>query len=105
MKKTVLLLVLLLAFPFAGMTQQKFSDKELETILWAIGQLYPEGFTISLDSLRQPDKGIAVSYAATQNSFDKKSLKAVIRHAHEHDNIIGGWYNPEDGHYYFDSSR
>ena len=105
MKKTILLLVLLLAFPFAGMTQQKFSDKELETILWAIGQLYPEGFTISLDSLRQPDKGIAVSYAATQNSFDKKSLKAVIRHAHEHDNIIGGWYNPEDGHYYFDSSR
>ena len=105
MKKTVLLLVLLLTFPFAGMTQQKFSDKELETILWAMGQIYPEGFTISLDSLRQPDKGIAVSYAATQNSFDKKSLKAVIRHAHEHDNIIGGWYNPEDGHYYFDSSR
>jgi len=105
MKKTVLLLALLLALPFAGQAQQRISDKELVSVIWAMGQMYPDGFTLSLDSLRQPTKGLSVSYLATQNSFDKKSLPAVIKHAHEHDNIVGGWYNPEEDKYYFDSSR
>ena len=41
--------------------QQRLSDKELASVIWAMGQMYPDGFTMSLDSLRQPTKGIAVS--------------------------------------------
>ncbi|MBQ5482667.1 MAG: hypothetical protein IIT74_06445, partial [Bacteroidales bacterium] len=105
MKKIVLLFVLL-ALPLASQAQQnRVSDKELVSVLWAMGQMYPDGFTLSLDSLRQPTQGLAVSYLATQNSFDKKSLPAVIKHAHEHNNVVGGWYDPEEGKYYFDSSR
>ena len=100
MRKIATLLALLLLLPFAGQAQQRVSDKELVSVLWAMGQMYPEGFTLSLDSLRQPTSGLAVSYLATQNSFDKKSLPAVIRHAHAHDNIVGGWYNPEEDKYY-----
>jgi len=106
MKKTFLLF-LLLALPAAGFSQNqaRVSDKELVSVIWAMGQMYPDGFTLSLDSLRQPTEGLAVSYLATQNSFDKKSLPAVIRHARAHDGFVGGWYDPEEGKYYFDSSR
>ena len=105
--KKYFLFFLLLALPTAAFSQNqpRVSDKELVSVIWAMGQMYPEGFTLSLDSLRQPARGLAVSYAATQNSFDKKSLPAVIKHAHEHNNVVGGWYNPENGKYYFDSSR
>ena len=104
MKKIVLLLVLL-ALPLASQAQQnRVSDKELVSVLWAMGQMYPDGFTLSLDSLRQPTQGLAVSYLATQNSFDKKSLPAVIKHAHAHNNVVGGWYDPVEDKYYFDST-
>ena len=59
MKKSALLLVLLLAvMPMAGWAQHhpRVSDKELVSVIWAMGQMYPEGFTLSLDSLRQPTK-------------------------------------------------
>ena len=105
MKKIALFLALLLAFPFAGQAQPRVSDKELVSVIWAMGQMYPDGFTLSLDSLRQPTKGIAVSYSATQNTFDKKRLPDVIKHAHAHNNVVGGWFNPDDGNYYFDSCR
>ena len=104
--KRFFLLLLIAALPLTGFSQNKprISDKELVSVLWAMGQMYPEGFTLSLDSLRQPTKGLAVSYLATQNSFDKKSLPAVIKHAHEHNNIVGGWYDPVEDKYYFDST-
>ena len=106
MKKTVLLFLLLaLSATAFSQTKPRVSDKELVSVIWAMGQMFPDGFTLSLDSLRQPSKGLAVSYAATQNSFDKKSLPAVIKHAHAHDNIVGGWYDPDEDKYYFDSSR
>lgn len=105
MKRLALLLALLLALPFAGQAQKQFSDKELVNILWAMGEMYPDGFTIDINTLRQPTQGIAVSYAATQNSFDKKDIPAVIKHAKAHNGYVGGWYNPENGKYYFDSTR
>ncbi len=102
--KRLIVIALMLAMPLALPAQQRVSDKELVSVIWAMGQMYPDGFTLSLDSLRQPEKGLAVSYIATQNSFDKKSLPAVIKHAHEHENIVGGWYDPVEDKYYFDSS-
>jgi len=82
--------------------QVKLSDKELYNAIWAMGQMYPDGFTLDLNTMRQPEKGIMVSYIATQNSFDKKSIPAVVKHAREHDGLVGGWYNPENGKYYFE---
>ncbi|MBR5100707.1 MAG: hypothetical protein IKX34_05340, partial [Bacteroidales bacterium] len=104
--KRFFLLLMIAVWPLAGYSQNqpRVSDKELVSVLWAMGQMYPDGFTLSLDSLRQPTKGLAVSYLATQNSFDKKSLPAVIKHAHEHNNVVGGWYDPIGDKYYFDST-
>ena len=105
MKKTVILLTLFLLLPLAGHAQSTISDKDLVNVIWAMGQMYPQGFTLDINTLQQPTKGIAVSYLATQNSFDKKDIPAVIKHARAHNGMIGGWYNSENGKYYFDSSR
>ena len=103
--RKVLLAVALLALSLSVNGQNKLSDKELYNVIWAMGQMYPEGFTIDINTLKQPTEGIMVSYAATQNSFDKKSIAAVVKHARAHNGLVGGWYNPENGKYYFDSTR
>ena len=104
--KKILLLALALCAAFSGLrAQERLSDKELVNVIYALGQLNPDGFTLDLDSMSQPAEGIMVSYKETQNSFDRKSLPAVIKHARAHQNLVGGWYNQEDGHYYFDSTR
>ena len=93
------------ALSVAVFAQPRISDKELANVIWAMGEMYPDGFTIDINTLKQPETGLMVSYAATQNSFDRKSIPAVIKHARAHNNLIGGWYNPENGKYYFDSTR
>ncbi|MDY6444081.1 MAG: nucleoside hydrolase, partial [Bacteroidales bacterium] len=104
MKKVLFALALCCAF-LPVYAQEKISDKDLVNVIYAMGQMYPDGFTLDLDTMRQPTEGLMVSYKETQNSFDRKSLPAVIKHAHAHQNLVGGWYNEEDGHYYFDSTR
>ena len=73
--------------------------------VWAYGQAHPDGFTIDVRTMAVPTEGIAVSYAATQNSHSREALERVIDHALRHDGYAGGWYNPENGLYYFDSTR
>ena len=34
--------------------QVKLSDKELYNAIWAMGQMYPDGFTIDINTMRQP---------------------------------------------------
>ena len=70
-----------------------------------MGQMNPEGFTLKLSDLSQPKEGIMVSYGATQNSTDRKSIPAIIKHAKAHEGLVGGSFIPEDGTYYFDSTR
>ena len=55
--------------------------------------------------MTEPSEGIAVSYEATQGSHSRESRPAVVRHALTHDGYVGGWYNSEDGLYYFDSTK
>ena len=105
MKKTNILLLLLLFLTPLCFSQEKLTDKELVNVIYAMGQMYPDGFTLDLNTMRQPTEGLIVSYKATQNSFDRKSLPAVIKHARAHNNLVGGWYNPEEDRYYFDSDR
>ena len=103
--KKILLTFSLLAVGLVAFAQAQLSDKELYNAIWAMGQMFPDGFTLDLGTMRQPTEGLMVSYADTQNSFDKKSIPAVVKHARAHDNLVGGWYNPENGKYYFDSTR
>lgn len=65
----------------------------------------PYGFTFSCKTKTLVKYGIVVSYQETQNCFGDEGLKKVIEHAMNHDNIIGGWLNSENGHFYFDSCK
>lgn len=73
--------------------------------VWIYSQRHPEGFTLRIDSMTQPRRGIMVSYAATQGCHERSQLDSVVRHALHHDGYVGGWPNSKDGCYYFDSSR
>ena len=95
----------MLLLAVSASAQPRLSDKELYSAIWAMGQMYPDGFTLDLNTMRQPTEGLMVSYAATQNSFDKKSIPSVVKHARAHNGLVGGWYDPQSGKYYFDSTR
>ncbi len=73
--------------------------------VWSFSQSHPDGFTIDIRTMTEPTEGIAVSYAATQNSHSRDQLDKVVRHALQHDGYVGGWYNSENGLYYFDSTK
>lgn len=47
--------------------------------------------------MSMPTKGIAVSYAATQNSHSRESLTFVVEHALNHDGYVGRWLDSENG--------
>lgn len=73
--------------------------------VWAYSQSHPDGFTLDIRTMTEPTEGIAVSYAATQNSHSCKQLRHVVKHALRHDGYVGGWLNSSDNFYYFDSTR
>ena len=74
-------------------------------MVWAVCQTHPDAFTLDIRTMKVPTEGIAVSYAATQNSHSRDQLHKVVSHALQHDGYVGGWYNSEDGFYYFDSTK
>ena len=88
-----------------GLSPDKEDGKKLAGIIWQYGQEHPDGFTVDVRTLAAPEKGIAVSYAATQGSTTLEELEAVVLHALKHDGYAGGWLNPADGRYYYDSTR
>ena len=73
--------------------------------VWAFSQSHPDGFTLDIRTMTEPTEGIAVSYAATQNSHSRSQLNNVVSHALQHDGYVGGWLNSEEGLYYFDSTK
>lgn len=73
--------------------------------VWAFSQNHPDGFTLDIRTMTEPQEGIAVSYAATQNSHSRHQLNDVVSHALQHDGYVGGWYNTDLQLYYFDSTR
>lgn len=73
--------------------------------IWAYAQEHPDGFTVDVRTMAEPTEGIAVSHAATQGSHSRGDLDRVVGHALDHDGYAGGWYNPENALYYFDSTR
>ena len=73
--------------------------------VWAFSQAHPDRFTLDIRTMTEPTEGIAVSYAATQNSHSRDQLDKVVSHALQHEGYVGGWLNREDGLYYFDSTK
>ena len=73
--------------------------------VWAFSQKHPNGFTLDVRTMTEPSEGIAVSYAATQNSHSRDLLGKVMSHALQHDGYVGGWCNRENDLYYFDSTK
>jgi ABC-type amino acid transport substrate-binding protein len=96
---------------FASCSSNKDNPTEQSNIttvadkVWSFSQTHPDGFTIDIRTMIEPTEGIAVSYAATQNSHSRNQLNKVVRHALKHDGYVGGWLNSEDGLYYFDSTK
>lgn len=69
----------------------------------------PEGFTVAVPSLTQVlpgiSAGIVVAYAETQDCFGDAGLEKALAHALANAGFVGGWFNEEDGQFYFDSVR
>lgn len=65
----------------------------------------PDGFTVNLEDMRLVRFGFVASYKETQDSFERHQIEAVIKHAFNHDKIVGGWLNYENGKFYYDSSK
>ena len=83
----------------------KENVKSMVEKVWTFSQSHPDGFTVDVRTMTTPTKGIAVSYAATQDSHSHESLTFVVIHALKHDGYVGGWLDSESGMYYFDSIK
>lgn len=78
----------------------------LLSALSAIAFANKEGYTVNAATLQPVTTGYAVAVAGTQNSFGLEGLANVIKFAESHQeiNAFGGWYNSENGKYYFDAT-
>lgn len=65
-----------------------------------------EGYTVNAATLQPVKTGYAVAVADTQNSFGLEGLANVVKYVEEHPeiNAFGGWYNSENGKFYFDAT-
>ena len=79
--------------------------KHLIERVWEYSKNNPYGFTINIETMQPVKFGIAVAYLETQDCFNLKGLETVIEHALNHNNVVGGWLNDENGFFYFDSVR
>lgn len=74
--------------------------------LSAIASANKDGYTVNAATLQPVTTGYAVAVAATQNSFGPEGLANVIRYVEDHPevNAFGGWYNSENGQFYYDAT-
>jgi fructokinase len=70
-----------------------------------IAEQNPDGFTVRIPELTALKTGYIVAYLETQNCFGDDGLKKVLKHAFEHERIVGGWKNVENEQFYYDSSN
>jgi fructokinase len=70
-----------------------------------IAEQNPDGFTVRVPELTPLKNGYIVAYRETQNCFGDQGLTKVLKHALEHERIVGGWKNEENEYYYYDSSN
>lgn len=65
-----------------------------------------EGYTVNAATLQPVTNGYAVAVADTQNSFGMEGLANVVKYVENHPevNAFGGWFNSDNGHYYYDAT-
>lgn len=75
------------------------------SLLTGIAAACPDGFTVDKNTMEPITAGYSVAVAGTQNSFGNYGAARVIAYANTHPevNALGGWYNSENGQYYFDA--
>lgn len=76
------------------------------TALTAIAALNPDGYTVNANTLQPLTHGYAVALAATQDSFGPEGLERVVKYVQDHPHVdaFGGWYNSDNGQYYYDAT-
>lgn len=74
--------------------------------LLAIAASNPDGFTVNAETLQPIKSGFACACIETQNSFGVSGVARVIDFVNSHKEVqaFGGWYNSEDGQFYFDAT-
>lgn len=84
----------------------KTTKQKLVKALTAIAAANLEGYTVDAKTLEPITSGYAVAVIETQNSFGTEGLERVINYVttHKEINAFGGWYNKEDGQFYFDAT-
>ncbi|WP_255489753.1 hypothetical protein [Dysgonomonas sp. 25] len=89
-------------------TNLKTSDiiTSLTNEVYRIANNNPSGFTLNLKTMQLVNTGFVAAYKETQNSFGVSGLQNVIKYALLIGaSVIGGWYNTDNGQYYFDCSQ
>ncbi len=76
----------------------------LET-LKRISEENEAGFTFNLLTAAPVKYGIVVAYQETQDCFGVSGLKKALAHAQKHNNVVGGWFNSQNGKFYYDSCK
>ena len=84
-------------------------NKKQTTVLIALANIAianKEGYTVNAATLQPVKTGYAVAVADTQHSFGLEGLANVVKYVEEHPeiNAFGGWYNSENGKFYFDAT-
>lgn len=84
-------------------------NKNQTTLLIALANIAianKDGYTVNAATLQPVKSGYAVAVADTQNSFGLEGLANVVKYVEEHPeiNAFGGWYNSENGKFYFDAT-
>ena len=102
---TILFSALSLTACFGGKHVTTTNVETMADQLWNYRLSHPDGFTVELSTMTEPTEGIAVAYAATQGCHSRETLDYVIDHAIKHDGFVGGWLDPTDSIYYFESTR
>ncbi len=88
---------------------QKRQTTQLTTLtnkVFEVIKNYPAGFTLNFETMQLVNSGYVAAYKETQNCFGMEGLKRVIEYALTvGSNIIGGWYNKDNGQFYYDCSK
>lgn len=74
--------------------------------LTVIANTNKDGYTVNASTLQPVTAGYAVAVADTQNSHGAEGLAKVVKYVADHPevNAFGGWYNSENGLYYYDAT-
>lgn len=73
--------------------------------LLQIASANKEGFTVDAKTLQPINEGFAVACKETQNSFNAAGLESVVDYVIKNNiQAFGGWYNSENGRFYFDAT-